>query len=215
MHLIKQVITVVGAIGLCASNAVAQYKPEPAGPMQILEDTYPYAAQAASDPELSAPTALNVLVPSIFTPLVPCRLADTRGTPGGPSPFGAPAGETVAFWAWGTDFSSFGGVAFDCGVSSTATAVHVNFTIVAPTTTGFLRTWPVGTTEPTATVFAWNAGFGASNAVTIPICTTSTSNDTVNDCRISGVEHEFYVKIYSALQQQLVIDVLGYYSPAP
>ena len=163
-------------LAIVGVQAAAKSKPPPAG----------FVPTAASDPGLSAPSvdagqALDVSVRSSYYPITPCRLADTRYTPGGETPFGQ--GETVGFWGWAGDgceefgcYESFGGSTEQCGIPSTATAIHVNFTIVAPKGNGFLRAWPNNVDEPGATVFAWDPGFGASNAVTVAICSDSTED---------------------------------------
>lgn len=132
-----------------------------------------------------------------FYPIDPCRLVDTRnvgGTMGG--------GETRDFFAWGGSFDiAQGGSAVDCGVDSNATAVHINFTAVAPTGFGYLRAWPWGDSEPNATLMAFTAGPGISNATALAICQPSCPTD-------------FTVKIYEA-ETHLVVDVVGYYLPEP
>ena len=69
---------------------------------------------------------------------------------------------------------------------------------------GALHQRMYGAPQPAATVFAWRPGFGMTNAVTIPLCSEATP---ALDCT-----YDFNVKIYLAPQEDLVIDVLGYYS---
>ncbi|MDB4543033.1 hypothetical protein N9241_02200 [bacterium] len=213
------------ALATISLQAAAQSKPLPEyiGPI------------APGDPSLSAPSvdagqALDVSVKSNYYPITPCRLADTRFIPDGAGgteedPFGQQ--ETRGFWGWageGGSYEDFGGFAGECGIPSTATAVHVNFTIVAPKGNGYLRTWPNNVDEPNATVFAWDPGFGASNAVTVAICSDSTES---TEADFGGVTYancpddpsnptgiiDFWVKIYGQKKENLVIDALGYYAP--
>lgn len=187
-----------------------------------------YSSGSMSLPSLASPSAVSVNIPSVYTPLTPCRLADTRKPGVVNSAFGTTTGEEGYFWAWGPTQEYHGGRAADCGVPGNATAIHANFTVVSPTAPGFLRAWPFGLNEPQATLFAWNAGFGAANAATIPFCSSSTSDVPQTDCvspvglgnpvdALGGTqisEVDFKVKIYSDDPTDLVIDVFGYYAPA-
>lgn len=222
----------VATIGLAAAMAM-QASAERVAPTYITPMV---------DSELSAPSsldspsaALNVSVDSIYVPITPCRLVDTRrfwpsGAPAPiSSPFGGlwPLGETLGFWAWndqpGDNYLAYGGYDGRCGgngIPREATAVHVNFTIVSPQGDGYLRAWANGANEPLATMFAWDAGFGVSNAGTVPICSDGTTGgDFETQCaspdpQKPGVTDDFMVKIYSQQPEQLVIDAFGYYKPA-
>jgi hypothetical protein len=229
-------LTMLGVSLTCIGLPVtAQVKPRPYSFVPL----EPIAAQLSA-PALDGPQTLDVSVASVYVPITPCRLLDTRFFPNGsggtaPSPFGG--GDTRGFWGWAGDggtYEDFGGQAYiaddvsPCGIPSLATAIHVNITVVDPTATGFLRTWPNNTTEPGATIFAWNPGFGESNAATIAICSDGTESQKYDwpngdgtttrfaDCPDSA-EHnnpiDFLIKIYSTKPQNIVIDALGYYEP--
>ena len=135
--------------------------------------------------------------------MFPCRLADTRFDSQGGA-FGGGSVRGFRAWPESIDLSSFGGSAIGCGIPGSATAIHVNFTIVDPVASGYLRAWQFDQPEPVATVFAWRPGFGMTNAVTIPLCSEATPE--------LNCTYDFNVKIYLAPQEHLVIDVLGYYS---
>ena len=130
---------------------------------------------------------------SYFVPITPCRLLDTRAEGAG----GAFGNETTReFLAYGI-LSGQGGND-ECGIPNTAVAIHVNFTAVDPTGFGYLRAWPYGEDEPGATLMAFTAGPGISNATALAIC---------YQCAF-----DFNVKIYLA-PTQLVADAVGYYVP--
>jgi len=134
---------------------------------------------------------------SLFIPVQPCRLLDTRQVGGA---FGN--GETRPYDVWGADLSNQGGAAFDCGVSSSAVAVHVTLHAVGPSDYGFVRAWPYGAGEPNATLLNYAAGQSISNSTALAIC-----NSSVASCLF-----DIEVKIYYGVTD-FVIDVLGYYEP--
>ena len=68
---------------------------------------------------------------------------------------------------------------------------------MAPSVTGYLRSWAWGGGEPNATLVAWKAGFGTTNAVTIPLCDGGACTN------------DFVTKIYSSANLDLVIDDHG------
>ena len=131
---------------------------------------------------------------SLFVPILPCRLLDTRAQGAG-GPFGG--GNTRDYNIWGSGLSSQGGTN-DCGIPSNAVAVHINFTAVNPTGFGYLRAWPYGENEPSATLMAFVAGPGVSNATALAICTSCP--------------FDIRVKIYLA-NTDLVAEAVGYYEP--
>ena len=235
-------LTIVGVSLTCIGlPAAAQVKPRPFGPVVPIGPSF----NQLSAPALDGPQTLDVSVPSVYVPITPCRIVDTRKFPDGSggtaqAPFGGlglGTGETMGFWGWageGGTYEDFGGQAFKgenvspCGIPSLATAIHVNITVVDPKGKGYLRAWPNNTGEPGATIFAWNPGFGESNAATIPICsdgTESLDSDfpdglggtvTLPDCpAFDGdgikVPVDFWIKIYSQFPENILIDAFGYY----
>jgi hypothetical protein len=131
-------------------------------------------------------------VQSVLTPIVPCRLADTRAASAvgaRTTPLGA--ADTVTFTAWGTNGN--------CNIPSTATAVLANVTAVNGSASSFLTAFPADQTRPTSANLNWAAGAGATpNNLTVALSPTGqfslyNQNGSVN----------------------VVIDIGGYYSPAP
>ena len=229
-------LTILGVSLTCIGlPAAAQVKPRPYfyAPLEPMDP----AAGQLSAPALDGPQTLDVSVASVYVPITPCRLLDTRFFPDGSggtaqAPYGGLGlgndGETRGFWGWagpeGT-YEDFGGNPGPCGIPSLATAIHVNITVVDPKGKGYLRAWPNNTTEPNATIFAWNPGFGESNAATISICSDGTESDTYDwnppnpefaDCPDSPAHNypvDFWIKIYSEFAENIVVDAFGYYEP--
>jgi hypothetical protein len=203
----------VSSVPSLAQRTVPSY----VGPLEALDAP---AAMAASTPTIGEVQSLNVSVPSVYVPIIPCRLADTRYFESGSTPFGGlgfGAGETLGFWGWddwAVSYEFFGGNSDGCGIPGTATAIHVNFTVIGPKGRGYLRTWPNNANEPMATLFAWSPGFGVSNAGTIAICSETTESEGSNACQDSyGNIVDFWVKIYSEEAEHIAIDAFGYYTP--
>jgi uncharacterized protein (DUF1800 family) len=103
---------------------------------------------------LLASTAARAQVATDFYTVAPCRLIDTRLTAG---PLGGPAlrAGTRAF-----------GIGARCGVSSGATAVAANVTVVAPTSQGHFAFFPLGVAPSnTSTINFERLQVRANNAI--------------------------------------------------
>ena len=89
---------------------------------------------------------------SVFVPIEPCRLFDTRAGANNVGPRSTPlrADESHAFQVTGTNG--------DCVVPPGATAVSINLTGVGPTASTNLRMYPAGATVPNASVLNMSAG---------------------------------------------------------
>ena len=131
--------------------------------------------------------------PSVFVPIVPCRLADTR--PGGghiggrATPIGA--AETVPFAVWGTNG--------DCSLPNTATGIATNVTAVGPTADSFLSVFPADANpRPTA-----------SN-----LNVTSTSPPTPNQVTVALSALGAIAVYNNGGSVDVVIDIVGYYIPS-
>jgi len=116
-----------------------------------------FAKAAAATAALLAGPAARA---SLFHPLVPCRLLDTRDT-GRPDGFGPPAlagGEARAFAA---------GTA--CGIPEDATALAVNVTVVEPLASGFLTLYPGSGPPPGTSNVAFGAGRNRAAMSVLPV----------------------------------------------
>lgn len=93
-----------------------------------------------------------------FHTVPPCRVADTRGTPG---PYGGPALNT-------TSDRSFV-ITGQCGIPVTAQAVAFNFAIVQPTAGGHVTVYPGGGALPASSTMNYSAGQIRANNAIVPL----------------------------------------------
>lgn len=131
----------------------------------------------------------------VFTPIVACRIFDSRFGAGG----ALTNGETRAALLWGGNFAAQGGI--DCGLTSRIRAVHVNVTAVSVTGVaqpGWVTVYPYGAPRPNASVLNFTVGQIVPNAFTVPTCVFCDSE--LNLFNAIGTTH-------------LIIDVLGYSEP--
>jgi hypothetical protein len=125
--------------------------------------------------------------PLQFVPVVPCRVADTRGPQG---PFGAP--------------SLRGGVArpfsfpqSGCNIPDTALAFSLNVTVVPPPggRLGYLTIWQTGAAQPAISTLNSTDGRVKANAALV----------------LAGVAGS--VSVYASDTTDVVLDINGYFAP--
>lgn len=132
--------------------------------------------------------------PFRFYALTPCRAVDTRQAPYGPALAPTNFGNPVR------DFQIQG----VCGVPVGAKAVAVNVTAVGPTAKGHLRLFPSGTAAPNISSINFAGGETAlANGAIVPLG-GSTPDLSVYTFLVSGTANT-----------HLVLDVTGYFAPAP
>ncbi len=146
---------------------------------------------------------------SVYTPLAPCRVLDTRSATGG-AKLPAATPRVVKLRGVATNFSTQGGSASGCGVpdpvnnANIAQAVAVNIVAVAPDGPGFLVAFATGTAMPSASTLNFSTGETIANGVIVPMCSGSTAagGPCVNGdlTIVAGV---------SAVH--VIIDVVGYF----
>lgn len=127
---------------------------------------------------------------SAYTPISPCRLADTRPD-SNVGPHSAPLGAEQAY-----TFDAWGDVPGDCNLPTGTTGLQLNVTAVGATQLTNLRFYPTG--QPTPTVSNLNPSPGAPptpNAVAVTLNATDGKFDVFN--KFGSVD--------------VVIDVAGYY----
>lgn len=131
--------------------------------------------------------------PSVFVPIVPCRLADTRGGTDhvGTRVAAIGQGESVTFAVWGANGN--------CTIPNVATGIATNVTAVHPTADSFVTIYPADATpRPTA-----------SN-----LNVTASSPPTPNQVTV-GLSATGAISAYNnGGTLDLVIDIVGYYQPA-
>jgi len=137
---------------------------------------------------LLLPYAVLATGPAQFYAVTPCRLVDTRVSPGTPIASGA----VFSFRVIGI-----------CGVPRNATAAFITVTAVSPTDGGFIVVYPNPGYPPLSSLVNVNPGERALANGTIAALGTDPvlqMNATYGTCCGHGSTH-------------LVVDVMGYYTP--
>ena len=140
------------------------------------------------------------MVDLLYTPVTPCRIVDTRKTSAGI--IGASTQRDFHVFGSGGTISAQGGNSAGCpSPLGEPLAAHINMVAVNPTGKGNLQAFPVG------------AGTGAGLSVNYNTIDTNLANaGTVKTVTGSGADITVASNFSSA---HTVIDVLGYYYPAP
>ncbi|MCU1387976.1 MAG: hypothetical protein JWL72_1314 [Ilumatobacteraceae bacterium] len=128
---------------------------------------------------------------SVFTPIVPCRLADTRPAPDNVGVRSTPiaAGETVTFQVTGTNGR--------CTIPADATGIVANATAVNATAASFVTFWPSDAALPLASNLNVTAGSAPTpNQVTVAL----SAGGAVNAFNLAGTV-------------DVLIDIVGYDEP--
>ncbi len=149
---------------------------------------------------------------SVFVPVPPCRIVDTRK----PSPSPIAAGTTRSFSVVGiTDYSAQGGAPSSCGIPGVTadgvrqvTAIAANVVAATPAAQGNLVAFPSDITAPAASTINFpgsSVPLNIANAVIIPVAQTNVaSGDVLVDISVKPTQ-----------TTHVVIDVTGYFTPLP
>ncbi len=133
----------------------------------------------------------------VFTPLIPCRILDTRF---GSDAFAGPIGDstTISIQTNISDFSAQGGSSEPCGLPTNIDmpAIMINVTAVEPPNTGHLRVYPFAASLPNASVVNFVPGQDIANNTVIPQCIGCDSD----------------ISIFVASTANVIVDVIGYYN---
>ena len=121
--------------------------------------------------------------PTVFTPLSPARVLDTRIGLGRAGTARVAAGGTVAL-----DVTGVGGVP-----ASNVSSVILNVTVTGPTSTGYATVYPNGQPRPTAS----NLNF--------------TTNQTIPNLVVAKVGTSGIVNLYTTANTHLIADIVGYF----
>lgn len=130
----------------------------------------------------------------VFTPITPCRIADTRIAGGAIT-----ANGTRNFFSVNAgNYTAQGGSATDCGLLGVgASAVAINITAVTPSAAGYATVYPFGATQPLAASVNYTAGAIVNNAIITKIPNPLQSSDFT---------------VYTFAQSNFVIDIVGYFA---
>jgi hypothetical protein len=132
---------------------------------------------------------------TVFVPITPCRIIDTRSAGGR-----IEAGGTRAFLARGNaGFESQGGNPGGCGIPDSATAVMASVSSVDIGGTGYFRGFPYGQPAPNASIAHYQKGPITTTGATL---TLGTSN----------LSYDLQIRAYAA-PASIVVDVTGYFAP--
>ncbi|TXH65351.1 MAG: hypothetical protein E6Q88_14035 [Lysobacteraceae bacterium] len=133
----------------------------------------------------------------IFTPVPPCRIADTRLALGPLS-----ADQTRVFQAVGPSFAAQGGSDSTCGLPVDPAALMMNVTVVDPLAPGYLTVYITGQTRPLASSLNYATGQIINNQVlaTLVNVQAPAQNSTFS--------------LYTFSSTHVVIDVVGYFDEA-
>ena len=136
----------------------------------------------------STPLAAQSLPQTLFFPLAPCRVADTRNPAGA---FGAPAlaaGSSRTYTLVGA-----------CGIPASARSVNMNIAVVNPQAAGSLAVFPGGTAAGSSTAISYRSGRTRANNF---VARLGSSGDIVVYCQQPTGTTDF------------LIDVSGYFEDA-
>ena len=131
----------------------------------------------------------------VYTPVVPCRIVDTRNAGGA---IGASSSRDFKVWVSSGGFTAQGGSATNCNIPANPTAVVLNITAVTPAGAGNFIAYPTG--SPTFTsVLNYQSGENAlANGAIVPACVPDCTNQLTIATNGAGAD--------------AVIDIAGYFN---
>src|SRR5256885_12548641 len=136
----------------------------------------------------------------VYTPVVPCRILDTRN--GTAPPYNAPlmGGSAFPVAANLANFATQGGSATSCNLPSSFAAIAVTLTVLNPNFDAFLAASSSSnfTTLTQAVVMDFSANKGLANTAIVPV------DGTV----------KFYLGLPAQVTTQVIADAVGYFKPA-
>lgn len=130
-----------------------------------------------------------------FTPLQPCRIADTRVANGA-----IPANSSRSFYAISdADYPAQGGALHTCSVPGSGVgALALNVTVVSPSANGYATVYAYGRERPPTSSINYTAGAIVNNTIITAI---------PNPPNIADLE------IYTFADAHFVVDVVGFFAP--
>lgn len=132
----------------------------------------------------------------VYVPVTPCRILDTRIAGG------AIAANTVRSFdvTAVSNYSSQGGDASNCngvGAAGSFAAAVINFTVVTPSTAGYITAFPYLGTQPLAATVNYLAGDIRGNTVPVKLDQGASADE---------------LSVYTLAQTHLVGDIVGYFT---
>lgn len=151
---------------------------------------------AATQARIAARALGEISRDLVYTPIVPCRIVDTRLTPEGR----IETQSTRDFIAINqSNYSAQGGSATDCGMLGLqATAVALNATAVLPAEAGYATIYSFGSPRPFVSSLNYRIGFSINNGLIV---------------RIPNPQGAADFTIYTYAPADYVVDMVGYFAP--
>ncbi|MTA13398.1 MAG: hypothetical protein F2534_12430 [Actinobacteria bacterium] len=158
---------------------------------------------------------------SVYVPITPCRLFDTRPGADNVGPRATPlgAGEAVSFVGRGASGR--------CAIPTDAIGLQLNVTVLNGTSTSYLTVWATGDSQPLASSLNWRSGDGPiPNAVTtslsagggLSVFNFAGTVDVFADVTGYYADHNFDDRYYTRAQIDAMISgaagVVGPQGPA-
>jgi Putative binding domain, N-terminal len=143
-----------------------------------------------TSPSITGTSGNIVVTPasgSLYVPMAPCRVADTRNSPG---PFGGPLVSASVTRSFVIPNSP------DCAIPSTATAYSMNLTVVPRGTLGYVTIWPAGDSQPLASTLNSIDGRIKANASIVPAGSGGA------------------ISVFATDDADVILDISGYFVPA-
>ncbi|TAG80874.1 MAG: hypothetical protein EAZ21_07260 [Betaproteobacteria bacterium] len=155
-------------------------------------------ALAASCFALAQPARAQFDANLVFTPVAPCRIADTRAVGGIMAANVARAFDVTAV----SNYSFQGGEASNCniGAAGSFAALATNITVINPNASGSLKAYAFGAAVPaTANTMSYAAGEVRTVFTIVKLDQTASANE---------------MSVISSASAHLTIDVVGYFTQA-
>ena len=171
-----------------ATSSASLYRPTVLGTNPATNRVYVSASVVTNGPVEMVVAAAPDPVGMQFVPVAPCRVVDTRNPNG---PFGGPA-------ISGGTSRSFALPSGPCSsIPSTAVAYSLNVTAIPTHTLSYLTIWPTGGSRPQVSTLNSFDGRTKANAAIVPAGTGKA------------------VSVYVSDTSNVVLDIDGYFVPAP
>ena len=155
-----------------------------------------------SAPAGTRPAAMKVLGDVsddlVYTPVVPCRVADTRPSQGGTGPIGTNSSKDFKVWVASGGFTAQGGSATNCNIPANPVAVVVNLTAVSPAGAGNFIVYPTGTPTFTSVLNYSGAVTALANGAIVPVCQPNCTNQLTVATNGAGAD--------------VIVDIVGYFA---
>ena len=172
--------------------------------MPVKTQTPVFGPQALSAPAATMPANVNAKLLGdlsrdlVYTPVDPCRIADTRIAGGAIAAQGQRSFLALATSPSDT-FAIQGGSNTNCNVVATsASAVVLTITAILPNIAGYAVAYPFGSAQPNASSLNYAAGDVIGNTVVVRVPNPAALSDFT---------------LYTYAQSHYVIDIVGYFAP--